>query len=179
MMNQIKLSCILLFVTSLSFAQEIQATFSHNWELVAYGTPVFKKYTVDEASGGARFSLEVGRVIKPNLSVGLRPSYEFHAHRVIRAALQAYAKYRKPMNPKANWYVEGQLGYGFQERYSATFYYPGIGQERIIEVDHEELIWETRMDVAIGIEFYLFKNIQGLLAINTGQGFEFGIGTIF
>lgn len=175
MINQIKLCCALLCLATTALAQETESsTALPKWELVVLGTPVFNNGSSDEQRG-ARFSLQMGKVLNKNLSIGLRPSYEFHGHRAIRGALQVYAKYRKWFNSKANWFVQSELGYGFQELYSTRVFYPGIGQERIVTRNHEGLFWETRLDIGLGLEFHLFKGIQGLLVLNSGQGIEFGL----
>lgn len=179
MINQIKLSCIFLCCVSTVFAQEkAPSSLLPGWEIVALGTPVFNTNTTDEQQG-ARLSLQIGKVVSQNLSMGLRPSYEFHGHRAIRGALQVYGKYRKWFNPKANWFVQSELGYGFEEWYSVRVFSPGIGQERIVTRNHEGLIWQTRLDIGLGLEFYLFKSIQGLLILNSGQGIELGLRKTF
>ncbi len=180
MMNQIKLSCFFLCLTMTLMAQETDPiTPLPKWEVVALGTPVFNSGNSNEDQKGARLSLQVGKVVNKNLSLGLRPSYEFHGHRAIRGALQVYAKYRKWFNSKANWFVQSELGYGFEELYSTRVFSPGIGQERIITRNHEGMYWQTRLDMGLGLEFYLFEGIQGLLVLNTGQGIEMGLRKTF
>ncbi|MDW3193547.1 MAG: hypothetical protein R8G66_14325 [Cytophagales bacterium] len=174
MTKQIKLSSLLLLFAVYALAQASETTPLPKWEIVALGTPVFNDDSFDEQDG-ARFSLQVGKIINRNLSIGLRPSYEFHGHRAIRGALQVYGKYRKWVNPKTNWFVQSEVGYGFEERYSVQFSSFGIGQDPRITRQHQGLYWETRIDFGIGLEFHLFKGIQGLLVLNSGQGIEMGL----
>lgn len=177
MTKQIKLSSLLLLCTTYVLAQASETIPLPKWEIVALGTPVFNNNIDDQ--NGARFSLQVGKIISKNLSVGLRPSYEFHGHRAIRGALQAYGKYRKWVNPKTNWFVQTEVGYGFEERYSVRSSSQGLGQEPKITRQHQGLFWATRIDLGIGLEFHLFKGIQGLLVLNSGQGIEMGLRKTF
>lgn len=77
------------------------------------------------------------------------------------------------------WFVQSEFGYGFEERYSVQVTGFDVGQELMIIRIHEGRFWKTRIDVGLGLEVQLFKSIQGLLVLNSGQGIEMGFRKTF
>lgn len=150
---------------------------SKKWELVAIGAPVLH---FDDDSPGFRASIQLGKNFTPHISWGFRPSYEVGRNEKRKGAFQFYLKYRKPFKPKLNWFIQAQAGYGFHRDSRlvlndfADFMETG---ESLTYVDRK--FWESRLDVAYGIEVKLSQTFQGLVVVNTSHGLQLGVRNIF
>ena len=167
----------LLLVAGALYAQDTKANASDRWEVLVIGSPVF--LDGDDSPGG-NVSLQVGKNLNSHVSLGLRPSFGAGRNDKRRAALQFYAKYRKPFNPRLNWFIQTQLGYGYRQETvwsltdPETFFETGILRQEV-----ERSFWETRLDIAYGLEVRLWQNFQGLVTVNTGYGLELGFRSVF